>query len=219
MNGAHDLGGMMGFGPVEPEADEPVFHADWEKKVLALTLASAVAAGWNIDAGRFAREDRSPRQYLNATYYQIWYLGLTRLLREHGLVGADEVAAGRSLRPPAPIKRVLMADQVLAGLSRRVPYSREVNAPARFAVGERVRTVVMTPAGHTRLPRYVRGKPGTIELVHGAHVFPDSHAHGKGEAPQWLYTVAFAGRDVWGPQADPTVTVSTDCWESYLEPA
>ena len=174
---------------------------------------------WNIDMGRFAREDRSPREYLNSTYYQLWYAGLVRLLQERGLVAADEIAAGRALHPPKPVKRVLKPDEVLPGLMRRSVYTRETSATPAFAVGDRVRTRIISPSGHTRLPRYVRGKPGTVELCHGAHVFPDQNAHGGGEAPQFLYTVRFSGRDLWGPESDPTLEVSTDCWESYLERA
>ena len=220
MNGAHDLGGTMGFGPVQPEADEPVFHTAWESRAMALSICAGALGAWNIDAGRFAREDRSPRDYLNSTYYQLWYKGLVRMLQERGLARADEIAAGRSLQaPPATTRPPLAAKDVWAAMHRVARYDRKPAASAIFAVGQRVRTKIMHPTGHTRLPRYVRGKIGTIALVHGAHVLPDSNAHFRGEAPQWLYTVAFSGRDLWGPQSDPTLTVSTDCWESYLEPA
>jgi nitrile hydratase beta subunit len=219
MNGAHDMGGTMGFGAVQPESDEPVFHGDWERKTFALSLAAGAAGGWNIDMGRFAREDRSPREYLNSTYYQLWYAGLVRLLQERGLIGPDEIAAGHALHPAKPVKRVLKPADVLPGLMRRSVYTRETSATPAFAVGDRVRTRIISPSGHTRLPRYVRGKPGTVELCHGAHVFPDKSAHGGGDAPEFLYTVRFTGRDLWGPDADPTLEVSTDCWESYLERA
>ena len=219
MNGAHDMGGMMGFGPVAPEHDEPVFHAAWEKRMMAMNVATGAAGAWNIDSGRHARENRSPRDYLDATYYQLWYLGLTRLLAEHGLVGADEFAAGRALRPGAKIARVLAAGKVEAAMARRAPYQREAASPAKFSAGMAVRTKEMHPAGHTRLPRYARGKAGVIEIVHGAHVYPDAHAHGLGEQPHWLYCVAFAATELWGRDADPASSVSVDCWEPYLEPA
>ena len=219
MNGAHDMGGMMGFGPVAAETDEPVFHAEWEKRMMAMNVATGAAGAWNIDMGRHARENRDPREYLDSSYYQLWYLGLTRLLVERGLVGADELAAGRTLRPGAKIARVLAPGQVAAAMARRVPYERAPTSEARFKIGMPVRAKEMHPAGHTRLPRYVRGKLGTIAIVHGVHTYPDTHAHGKGEQPQWLYCVSFAATELWGDAADPAISVSTDCWEPYLEPA
>lgn len=219
MNGAHDMGGTMGFGPVVPEVNEPVFHADWEKRMMAMNVATGAAGAWNIDMGRHARENRSPREYLNSTYYQLWYLGLTRLLVERGLVGEDELAAGHSLRPAAKIPRVLAPDKVVAAMARRVPYERAAKSESRFAVGASVRAKELHPEGHTRLPRYLRGKVGTVAIVHGVHVYPDAHAHGLGERPHWLYCVSFAATAVWGDEADPTIAVLADCWEPYLEPA
>ena len=169
--------------------------------------------------GRHAREDRNPREYLDSTYYELWYLGLVRLLAERGLVGDDEIAAARALRPGQKIARVLAPGQVAAAMARRVPYERASSTEARFEVGAKVRTKEMHPAGHTRLPRYVRGKVGTVTIVHGVHVFPDSHAHGAGEQPHWLYCVSFAATELWGSDADPAISISTDCWEPYLEPA
>ena len=218
MNGVHDMGGQHGFGPVEPEADEPVFHADWERTAFALTLAMGATGTWNLDAARFARERTPPAQYLASTYYEIWFAALELQLAEHGLVGADEVEAGRSLRDPAPIERTLLADDVLPTLGRGGPTARDATRPARFAVGDRVRARNLNPPTHIRLPRYVRGHVGTVELVHAPHVFPDTHAHGLGEQPEWLYTVRFDARELWGPDADPTVRVSTDAFEPYLEP-
>lgn len=219
MNGAHDLGGMMGFGPVEAEKDEPVFHAAWEKRMMAMNVALGAAGRWNIDMGRHAREDRDPREYLDSTYYEIWYLGLTRLVVDHGLVGADELASARAMRTAEKVARVLAPGEVAAAMARRNPYERAPASEARFKVGMKVRTKEHHPAGHTRLPRYARGKAGTIAIVHGVHVFPDTHAHGRGEQPHWLYCVSFAATALWGSDADPAITVSTDCWEPYLEPA
>lgn len=217
MDGAHDMGGTHGFGPVEPETDEPVFHAEWERRMLGLTLAMARPGQWNIDMSRFARENRSPRDYLNRSYYEVWLGGLETLMQERGLVAPDEIAAGKPSLPRKDVP-VLEADDVDAMLRRGGPTSRDIAAPARFQIGDRVRAKVMAPVTHTRLPRYVRGHLGTIELVHGAHVFPDSNALGQGEAPQWLYTVRFDGRELWGEDGDPDVAVSVDAWESYLEP-
>jgi nitrile hydratase len=219
MNGAHDMGGMQGFGAVAPETNEPVFHAEWERRAFALTLAMATPGGWNIDMGRFAREDRQPREYLSMSYYQIWFAALESMLKERGFVSDDEIAAGRSLHPPKPVKRVLSPADVLKVLHRGGPTERETDTQAAFKPGEKVRAKNINPRTHTRLPRYVRGHIGMIEKVIGFHVFPDSNAEGHGENPQWLYCVRFDGREVWGADADPTVKVSVDAWESYLEPA
>ncbi|GAA1826246.1 nitrile hydratase subunit beta [Pseudonocardia alni subsp. carboxydivorans] len=219
MNGAHDLGGAMGFGPVEPEPEDVRFHAGWEPLVLALTLAAARPGGWSIDESRHARESLPPPVYLTLTYYEIWLAATEELLVTHGLVGADELDAGRSLRPRADAPAALDADAAARVLATGAPTERDGTGPPRFAPGDRVRARVMHPRGHTRLPRYVRGRCGTVETHRGTHVLPDARAHGHGECPEPLYTVVFTGPELWGPDADPTTTVSVDAWESYLETA
>jgi nitrile hydratase beta subunit len=219
MEGAQDMGGVQGFGPVQPEPDEPVFHAEWERRAFALTLAMGMPGGWNIDMSRFAREDRPHQDYLRKSYYQIWLAGLERLMLERNLVSSDEIAAGHALHPPKPVARTLTAEDVAAMLHRGGPTERDASRPALFAIGDRVRTKNIHPPTHTRLPRYVRGHVGVIERIHGAHVFPDSNAHGGGEHPQWLYTASFGGHELWGDASDPNLTISVDAWEPYLEPA
>lgn len=219
MNGVHDMGGMQGFGPVEPETGEPVFHEDWERRAFALTLAMAPAGGWNLDMSRHARESLPPAQYLSLSYYGIWLAALEKLMIERGLVSAEEIAAGRAVEPPAKVARVLSAEDVPAALARGTPTCREVGSPASFAVGDEVRARNLNPRGHTRLPRYVRGRLGTVTHIHGCHVFPDTHAHGLGEQPHWLYGVAFSAQELWGPDAAPGDAVNVDLWEPYLEPA
>jgi nitrile hydratase beta subunit len=219
MNGAQDLGGMMGFGPVEREPDEPWFHADWERRAFGLTLAMGATGAWNLDMTRHARETLPPAEYLSSSYYEIWFKGLEKLARKTGLVTEDELRVGHALQSAAPVTRVLMAADVPAALAGGSPTDRPAAAAARFAIGDRVVTRNMHPTGHTRLPRYARDKEGVIESLHGAHVFPDTRAHGQGDDPQWLYTVRFSARELWGEEADPTVSVSIDAWESYLEPA
>jgi nitrile hydratase len=219
MNGAQDMGGMMGFGPVVPEKDEPVFHAEWERRAFALTLAMAAPGGWTLDQSRAARESLHPAEYLAKSYYEIWVAGLETLMAERGLVAPDEVAAGKSLHPPKVVARILTVENVPSTLAKGGPSERPATSPQGFQVGQRVRARNMHPAGHTRLPRYVRGHVGTVTHVHGVHVFPDSSAAGRGESPQWLYTVRFAARQLWGEAGDQTGTVSVDAWESYLEPA
>jgi nitrile hydratase len=216
MNGAHDMGGMMGFGPVIPEKNEPVFHAPWERRAFAITLAMA-PGNWNLDQSRSAREQMHPAEYLAKTYYEIWIVGLERLMAERGLVTADEVAAGKSLHTAKPMPNLLTEDRVAAALSRGSPTVRPATTSQRFQVGDPVRARNIHPASHTRLPRYVRGHAGTVTHVHGVHVFPDTNCEGR-EDPQWLYTVRFAARELWGEAADPTSSVSVDAWESYLEP-
>ncbi len=217
MNGVHDIGGMQGFGKVEPEVDEPVFHAPWEGRVLAMNRAMGSLGLWNIDIGRCSRETLPPDVYLGSSYYRKWTLGLENLVVRYGLVGEDELDAGRALHPAAPVKRTLTAADAPKLLSRG-SFERPAVASARFAVGDRVRMKNMHPIGHTRLPRYVRGHAGVIECVRGCHVFPDAVVAGRGEEPHWLYTVVFDGRELWGEESDPTLKVSVEAWEPYLDP-
>jgi len=216
-NSIHDMGGMHGFGPVVPEPYEPGFHADWEGRVRAMQRALGATGLWTLDGFRSSLENLQPLAYIAASYYKRWFLGLERLAVAHGLVGEDELAAGRALRPGVRLNRKLTLDDVKKG---GVPtFERPAPGPARFEAGDTVRTKNINPATHTRLPRYARGKLGTVEAVRGCHVFPDTAALGAGENPQWLYTVVFAGRELWGDEADPAIKVSIEAFEPYLMPA
>jgi nitrile hydratase beta subunit len=217
--GGQDLGGNHGHGPVVAEPNEPVFHAEWEKRAFALTLAMAMPGQWNIDMSRFARENRPAGEYLSMSYYQLWFYALETMLKERSLVTDDEIVIGHALQPPTPVKRVLSPDDVLKVLHRGGPTERETGTTPTFKSGDKVRAKTIKTAGHTRLPHYVHGHLGQIERVIGCHVFPDSNAHGAGENPQWLYTVRFEGTELWGASSDATVKVSVDAWEPYLEPA
>jgi nitrile hydratase len=219
MNGAQDLGGTMGHGPIRPERNEPLFHAPWERRVLGFVIAAAAAGKWNLDMSRCARESLPPAEYLSSSYYEIWAKGLEKLLVQTGMVSEEELRLGKALTAPVDVKRVLRAEDVPAMLARGGPTEREPEGPPRFAVGDRVVTRNMHPKSHTRLPRYARDKEGVIERINGVHVFADSNAHGQGETPQWLYTVRFSGRELWGEEADANLVVSIDAWETYLEPA
>jgi len=211
-----DLGGREGFGAVVPEAEGELFHADWEPRALALTLAMGATGSWNIDASRSVRETLP--DYAQLGYYQIWLAALQRLMQQRAMLFEDELAAGQSLHPSAAVVRVLTAGNVPAVLARGSPTERPAATAARFAVGQRVRTRSERVNHHTRLPGYAHGRLGSIERVHGVHVFADTHAQGLGEQPQWLYTVRFDAGELWGP--DTTAgSVCTDCWESYLEAA
>jgi nitrile hydratase subunit beta len=219
MNGAQDLGGMMGFGPALAEPDEPVFHVDWEKRALALTLAMGALGEWNIDMSRHARESLHPVDYLSSSYYEVWLKGLEKLLVAGGLAAPEELAEGRALAPSKQTRLRLAAGAVAKALAEGTPYDRPQTSPARFSVGDDVRALNLHPPGHTRLPRYVRGRRGRVEKVHGVFVFPDANARGLGESPQWLYSVRFSGAELWGADGDRNHDVSVDAWESYLEKA
>jgi len=215
MNGMHDMGGMMGFGPVEAEADEPVFHGWWEAHTFALSQAASRAP--SIDAFRHVAEKRPPAEYLALPYYGKWLDELEKSLLASGAITRDELDSGRSLTGRVPGARAVSVDKAVASCFARHPYERPAPAPARFTVGDKVATKTINPAGHTRLPRYLRHHVGEIIAVHGAHVFPDSNAHGHGENPQWLYTVKFAAGELWGPDADHRDSVTADLWEPYLD--
>ena len=219
MDGVHDMGGMDGFGKVEPEQDEPAFHARWEGRVLAMTRAMAALGHWNIDVGRYGIEVLPPHVYLSSSYYRRWFLRTADLIVQRGLAGADELAAGRAVRADDEKsgKKFSLAD--VERITRRGSFGRIAPAPARFGIGDHVRAINIHPRSHTRLPRYVRGHVGVVERLHGAHVFPDAYVEGRGEDPQWLYTVCFESRELWGPDADPTVKISVDAFEPYLERA
>ena len=219
MDGIHDMGGMDGFGRVEPEAAEPVFHENWEGRVLAMNRAIGASGVWNIDEGRFGIERLEPQIYLASSYYGKWFLRLERMLIEHGLIGADESAGGHALRPGKALPRGAFTAADVERVLKRGAFERPPQAAARFSPGDAVRARNIHPKGHTRLPRYVRGHVGLVERAHGAHVYPDSVVAGCGEDPQWLYTVRFDGRELWGPDAEADVSVSVDAFEPYLEPA
>lgn len=210
-----DLGGTTGHGPIVPEPEGELWHHAWEPRALALTLAAGASGRWNIDMSRRARETLP--DYAELSYYEIWTAGLERLLVERGLVTEEELSGGHRMIDPIEVAGVLTADRVAGALARGGPTEREPAAPARFSVGERVRTRSGPVDHHTRLPGYATGRIGTIERVHGVHVFPDTHAHDLGENPRWLYTVVIDATDVWD-DAEPGNTVSVDAWEPYLSP-
>lgn len=213
-----DLGGTTVIGTIDNEPESVVFHHAWEARVLALTLAAGAPGGWNLDMSRAARETLP--DYAERTYYEIWFAALGRLLVEHGVVTSDEMASGRADGPGDPSRRVLGADRVAEALARGGPTEREPAAAPRFSIGDRVRTRPGRVDHHTRLPGYASGCIGTIERIHGAHVYPDTHAHGGGEQPSWLYTIVFDAVDLWPtgrPGARAGDRVSVDAWEPYLE--
>lgn len=217
MNSAHDLGGMMGFGPIEHEPADPNFHAEWEERVFALTLAVGATGSWNIDISRHARESLPPAQYLSSSYYRIWLDGLEKLMLDAGLVNEQEIADGKQAIPAKPVKNILTAEKVMPAMMSGSPYDRETQAEQQFAVGDSVSAKNINPKTHTRIPRYVRGKTGEVDKIHGCHVFPDSNSRGLGEDPQWLYRVKFTAREIWGAEHSLKDLIFVDLWEPYLE--
>ncbi len=203
MNGAHDLGGTHGFGPVMAEADEPVFHAEWERRAFAITVATGFLGRWNIDMSRWARENRDPRDYLASSYYELWLKGLERLIEETRLLEQKVEAPG-----PAQMRALLAGSK-----GAKV----DVAVPAAFRVGDRVRVKNAHSRTHTRMPRYCRGKIGVIEIDHGVYVFPDTHALGLGAKPQHCYSVRFSAEELWGEKRNDRVHI--DLWDDYLEKA
>lgn len=219
MNGAHDMGGMHGFGAVSAQRDEPIFHGDWEARTYAMRRAVGAWGRWNIDAGRHGVERLPPADYLRMTYYEKWLASMETMLVEHGLLTAEELATGRKAPGSQPNTPPLTAARVATVIAAGSPSSRSTAAKPRFEAGAKVRAKNINPAGHTRLPRYVRGHVGIVERHHGAHVLPDSNAGFRGESPEFLYTVRFSAPELWGPAANPLDSIHLDLWESYLDPA
>lgn len=223
MDGIHDLGGKQGFGEVHVEPDEPAFHERWEAGVFTMSGAGRLAGAWtNTDRFRHSIERIDPVAYLTHGYYGRWLGGIETLLVEAGIVdraeitaraiaagaGADDLIASRPAASPAPIGEPPPVEGA----------RRETNASPGFSIGDLVRTRATGTMGHTRLPAYARGRNGTVIACHGAWVYPDSNAHGRGEQPQHLYTVRFAGSELWS-DGDSRVNVSLDLFEPYMLPA
>jgi nitrile hydratase beta subunit len=225
MNGVHDLGGMQDFGPVVREANEPVFHEPWEAVVVAMSRASRRVGLTNIDESRHGIERLDPVRYLESSYYERWLEREIMLLLEKGIITQDELDSRANFfsgNPDAPATAAIkgpLPESQRGGEEPGDPYKREATAPPRFAAGDAVLTRRMNPRGHTRLPRYARGRRGVIDRLHGVYVFPDTNAHGLGEQPQPLYSVRFEAAELWGETAEAAETIYLDLWESYLLPA
>lgn len=218
MRGAQDLGGLQSFGPVIEEDNEPLFHHEWERRVFALTLAMGGTGSWNLDQSRSARETLPPEFYLSAGYYRIWLAALEKLMLERDLITRAEIDSGQAKAAPKTLPRVPTAEIVPKALAAGGPVERDANHPPQFHIGDRVRIKRGAPKSHTRVPSYIRGCTGTISMIHGCHIFPDSHARGLGEDPHWLYNIHFDAHELWGDDAQHS-SVHVDCWEPYLEPA
>lgn len=213
MNGIHDMGGMQDMGPLRYEKNEPVFHTDWERRVFAMVWATDTPPGY-----RYPREMIPPAEYLRMSYYEIWLTGFIELMLQHGMITRAELETGKPV-PGTRNGELLTVAQVPVELAKGNPAIRNVPVAPHFQTGQRVRARNMNPITHTRLPRYARGKIGTIERDHGVFVFPDTTAHQLGDKPQHVYSVRFAARELWGQQAAPQDSVYIDMWDDYLEPA
>ncbi|MGO9592303.1 MAG: nitrile hydratase subunit beta [Steroidobacteraceae bacterium] len=219
MNGIHDLGGMQDMGTIPYEKTEPVFHERWEGRIFALNRATGAWRKWNLDASRFQRELIPPAEYLRMSYYERWVEGLVGLLVKMGLVTQEEITSGKPSPRTAKLVPPLTPDKVWPLLARGAPANRDVASEPRFQAGQPVRARNIHPEGHTRLPRYARGKAGMIVRDHGVFVYPDTNALFQGEQPRHLYSVRFSAQELWGPEASAQDSVYLDMWESYLEPA
>jgi nitrile hydratase len=219
MNGVHDMGGMHGMGPIGAEPNEPVFHERWEARVFALRRAMGAWRKWNIDATRYQVELVPPAEYLALSYYARQFVAFLVMLERHGFVTAEELATAVPDPSQPKASPALTVEKARALVASGVPTSRPLASPPRFEVGQRVRARDLNPIGHTRLPRYVRGRIGVIARRHGGFVFPDTNAHFKGENPQHLYSVRFEAQALWGRDAGPRDGVYLDLWDAYLDPA
>lgn len=222
MNGVHDMGGMHGFGPVEREENEPKYHAAWEARMHA--LASSANGFYNIDEFRSGIEHMDPVAYLAASYYERWLATMETNLIEKGVITRAEIDARHGLYAADPALPVPRSNDPAvterATIRRRGSQPPDPDPPPpRFGTGDAVRARNVHPVGHTRLPRYARGKRGTIAAVREREILPDTHFNGHVGDWQWLYTVRFAARELWGDAADPNGSVHVDLWETYLDPA
>ena len=217
MNGPHDMGGMQTFGPIRPEKDEPVFHARWEGRIMAIFAALGTWQKWNLDVSRQTRELLPPAQYVSLNYHQLRYAQVVELIAQNGLATRAEIERGRPAKGTTKAVPPLTADKVPSYWTAGSPKSRTVAVEPKFRAGQRVRTRNMNPTTHTRLPRYARGRVGIIEQDHGVFVLPDTNAQRLGENPQHVYSVRFLARELWGEQANPKDTVIISMWDDYLE--
>ena len=218
MNSVHDMGGMHGMGSLQREENEPVFHADWEGRVYALTRVLRLGPKWNIHMSRYSMEQMEPARYLSASYYERWLAGLEKRLLDAGVLSSEELEDGKPRPGGVPVPK-MTAEEVRASLGPwRAPHF-EGDGPARFKTGDRVVARNINPKSHTRLPRYVRGRQGMVQRDLGVMEFPDSWVERQDPKYQHVYSVRFAAQELWGPEASPKDALYIDLWDDYLDPA
>jgi len=218
MNGVHDMGGMHGMGPIPYEKNEPVFHARWEERVYALDRAMNAWRKWNIDSWRHDIETLPPADYLRMSYYEKWFAALEKRVVNHGFVTREELENGKAAPGFAKASPVFTAEMTRT-FNRGIPSSNDPSVAPRFQIGQHVRARNINSTGHTRLPRYARGKTGQIVRDHGVYAFPDTNARYLGENRQHVYSVRFVAQELWGENASPHDSVYIDMWDDYLERA
>ena len=224
MDGIHDLGGRHGFGPIVHPDDEPVFHSDWERTVLVMFPAMAMAGAFNLDEFRHGMEKIPPHDYITARYYEHWIDSMVHYGVRCGIFDPDDLERRTQHylenpdEPLPPSSKPEMVETLRGLIASGDDYTRPRDEPARFAEGDTVTVRSEPSTGHTRRAGYVRGRTGTIETVHGSYVYPDTNAMGEGECPEYVYTVGFSGEELWGDEGANT-TVYIDLWEPYLLPA
>ena len=218
MNGIHDMGGMQDMGPIHYEENEPVFHARWESRVYALDRAMSTWGKWNIDAWRYDIETLHPVDYLRMSYYEKWFAALEKRVVRFGFVTAEELASGTAAAGSARATPVF-TPEMARNVNRGIPSGKDPSVAPLFQVGQRVRARNINPDGHTRLPRYARGKVGQIVRDHGVYAFPDTNSQFLGEKRQHVYSVRFGARELWGESASPRDFIHLDMWDNYLDHA
>ncbi len=218
MNGVHDMGGMHGMGPIRYEHNEPVFHASWEGRMYAMDRAMRAWRKWNVDAWRHDIELLPPVDYLRMSYYEKWLASLESRVVKYGFVTKEELETGKAAAGSTKVTPALTPDMARR-INRGIPSSKDPSIAPLFQAGQRVRARNMNPSGHTRLPRYARGKTGQIVRDHGVYSFPDTNAQYQGQKRQHVYSVRFAARELWGEQTSPRDFVYIDLWDDYLDHA
>ena len=219
MNGIHDLGGMHGFGPIEREDNEPIYHAAWEGRMLALYPTTAVLGFYTIDEFRHEIECMGATNYLETSYYEHWLHALESLALRKGIVTKEELNTGHTATGTTKAQPGLNAADVPKIIANGASARVATDVKPKFKEGDMVVVKNINPSGHTRLPRYVRDKLGCIDRDHGVFAFPDTNAHEAGEKPQHCYSVYFSAQELWGSTASRNDSVYVDMWDDYLVPA
>ena len=220
MNSIHDIGGMDNIGPVNIEKDEPVFHEDWERKVYAMTLATMGAGMFVTDEVRYMTETIPPADYLNFKYYEKWLYSLEQMMLQKNVVTREELASGKVTAPglPAGIEAA-SPERLQYGMNNRIPMFVDADIPPKFKAGDTIIARNINPPHHTRLPRYIRGRRGVVEMDHGIFLLPDTNAHGGPDKPQHVYSVRFSARELWGEDAPAGDSLYIDLFDDYMDPA